>query len=432
MDTALQPLAEFTYAARHAQVSPYALEQLKIRLLDTLGVAIAALDAPPILELRQQLPAATGGMASVIGGGDAAAKAAVRFNSALVRQLDFHDAYLTPAGTGHPSAGIPAVLAAAEIADAGGADLLTALAVLYATYTQLCDRSAAGVGAGLVGCSAAVAAAKAMGLDAAQTAAAVALASPAGTAASAEDPDAAPARAIRAVLQARQGTAAPGVTSPDVSVVDWTRADLEGVRRTQVRQYAADLHAQAPVDIAVSIAARPLFHPDAVRVVRVKTNQATFDRLGGGDGVDRYQVRTEAQARRSLPYAVAVALLDRALGPRQYAQECITRQDVQALLRKVSVVAHAPFTQRYPDEMRAQIEIERHDGIVNCTSTSAFRGSTLRPLVLIEAAEKFAQLAFAFTGEWLGQRIIRCVRDLEVHRTRDLTALLAQVSPTRW
>jgi 2-methylcitrate dehydratase len=432
MDTALQPLAEFTSAARPAQVSAYALEQLKIRLLDTLGVAIGALDAAPVGEARSALPAATAGaLATAIGVGSTSAEAAARFNAALVRQLDFHDAYLTPAGVGHPSVGIPAVLAAAELAGASGADLLTALALLYATHTALSDRAAAGAGSEPEVCSVAVAAARALGLDAARTAAAIDAAARIGSPAA--DPAAAAARVLQAVLGAGQGaTGAMGSIAIDPSAVDWARADLEGVRRTQVRQYAADLHAQAPVDLAVSTSVRPLFRPEAVRVVRVKTYQLAFDRLGGGDGNDRYQVRTAAQARRSLPYAVAVALLDRALGPAQYAETCLARGDVQALLRKVVVVPEPAFTQRYPSELRAQLEIERDDGIVNCTSTSTFRGSILLPLTLQQAADKFQRLALVFTGELLGHGIVRCVRELETHATRDLTALLAQVSAARW
>lgn len=435
MDNGLQALAGFAHAARCAQMSPYAAEQLKVRLLDTLGVAIAALDAAGTGALRAKLPAAHGADAvTVIGGGAAAAEAATRFNAALVRRLDFNDVHLAPTGASHPSVGIPAVLAAAELGDAGGADLLTALAVLYAAYTQLADHAAAGAGAAMAACSTAVAAGRAMGLDAARSAAAARLAASTAKGRTADDSDGVAARALHGALAAQQppaGEPAAAGAAPDVSAVDWSRTDLEGVRRTSVRQYATDLQAQAAVDLAVSVSARPLFHVDAIRTVRISTHQAAFDRLGGGDGTDRYQVRTAAQARGSLPYAVAVALLDRALGPEQYADATLARADVQALLRKVSIVPHAAFTARYPAEMCAQIDVERNDGIVNCTSTSSFRGFTLQPLTFQQAADKFERLAFAFTGELLGQRIVACVRELERHRARELTALLAQVSPTR-
>lgn len=434
MDNGLQALAEFAHAARYAQMSSYAAEQLKIRLLDTLGVAIAALDAAGVGALRAKLPAAGGaGAVTVIGGGAAAAEAAARFNAALVRDLDFNDAHLTATGSGHPSVGIPAVLAAAELADAGGADLLTALAVLYAAYTELAERSPAAATAAAA-CSAAVAAARALGLDAARSALAVRLAASTAEGGAADDPEGVAARALHGALAAQQAPpdepAATGA-APDASSVDWSRADLEGVRRTSVRQYAADLQAQAAVDLAVTVSVRPLFHVEAIRRVRISTPQVAFDRLGGGDGADRYQVRTAAQARGSLPYAVAVALLDRALGPEQYAEATLARADVQALLRKVSIVPHAAFTARYPAEMRAQIDVERNDGIVNCTSTSSFRGFTLQPLTFQQAAAKFECLAFAFTGELVGRQIVECVRGLEARRARDLTALLARVSPIR-
>lgn len=43
--TEVQPLARFVTGADYAQLSEVAAEQLKLRVLDTIGVAIGALDA---------------------------------------------------------------------------------------------------------------------------------------------------------------------------------------------------------------------------------------------------------------------------------------------------------------------------------------------------------------------------------------------------
>ncbi|MGH8282210.1 MAG: MmgE/PrpD family protein, partial [Gammaproteobacteria bacterium] len=51
--TEVQKLAEFVHAADFHKISSAAVGQLKIRVLDTLGVAIAALDAAPIVAIRK-------------------------------------------------------------------------------------------------------------------------------------------------------------------------------------------------------------------------------------------------------------------------------------------------------------------------------------------------------------------------------------------
>jgi 2-methylcitrate dehydratase PrpD len=51
--TEVQSLAAFVERARFCDISAAAVEQLKIRVLDTVGVAIGALDAPPIAAIRE-------------------------------------------------------------------------------------------------------------------------------------------------------------------------------------------------------------------------------------------------------------------------------------------------------------------------------------------------------------------------------------------
>ncbi|MGO1770013.1 MAG: MmgE/PrpD family protein, partial [Microbacterium sp.] len=128
--TEVQDLARFVAAASIDRLSPAALEQLKIRVLDTLGVAIGALDAEPIEAIRG-LVEDLGGTptATLIGGGRTSPERAAFYNSAASRYLDFMDSYLAKGETNHPSDNLGAVLASAESADATGAESAEALAL---------------------------------------------------------------------------------------------------------------------------------------------------------------------------------------------------------------------------------------------------------------------------------------------------------------
>src|SRR5947208_2849988 len=68
--TEVQMLASFVERARLADLSAAAMEQLKIRVLDTIGVALGALDAGSIGAIRK-LTAELGGrpLSTLIGGG---------------------------------------------------------------------------------------------------------------------------------------------------------------------------------------------------------------------------------------------------------------------------------------------------------------------------------------------------------------------------
>jgi len=138
--TEVQVLAKYVRRARFDELSDKALEQLKIRVLDTIGVAIGALAATPIAAIRELTVALEGRpISTLIGGGMTTPDRAAFFNGALSRYLDFMDSYLAEGETCHPSDNLGAVLAAAEMRGATGADFLTALAVSYQVQTRLSD-----------------------------------------------------------------------------------------------------------------------------------------------------------------------------------------------------------------------------------------------------------------------------------------------------
>lgn len=140
--TQAQSLAAFATSAQLAMLSPEALDTLKVRVLDSLGCAIGALDAEPVGMLRRHLDDLGGTPRSTLVGGDATSPdRAALYNGTLVRYLDFNDGYLAPKETCHPSDNLAPVLAAAEYAGTDGASLLAALAVAYQVQCRLSDEA---------------------------------------------------------------------------------------------------------------------------------------------------------------------------------------------------------------------------------------------------------------------------------------------------
>ncbi|MEQ3549767.1 MmgE/PrpD family protein [Pseudonocardia nematodicida] len=99
------------------------------RVLDLLGISIAATREPPAHSIRE-LVGRWGGTpeATAIGYGRVPAPSAALLNGTLAHSLDFDDTHLP--SVLHPSASvIPAALAVAERSDASGAEFLEAAAV---------------------------------------------------------------------------------------------------------------------------------------------------------------------------------------------------------------------------------------------------------------------------------------------------------------
>src|ERR1700737_3925288 len=121
--TLVEQLAAFVVRSSYDKLSLAARDQLRIRILDSLGWAIGALMGEPIQLIRAHTEDFGGAEhCTLIGGGRTAPDRAAFYNSALVRYLDFNDSFLAPGETCHPSDNLGAVLAAVEFAggDGGG------------------------------------------------------------------------------------------------------------------------------------------------------------------------------------------------------------------------------------------------------------------------------------------------------------------------
>ena len=127
--TAVARLAEFATTVAAAP-PPAVLHDSTLRLLDVVGISVAALGTGPA-EVARSLVARWGGapVAGAIGVTERLpAPSAALVNGTLAHALDFDDTHVP--SILHPSASIvPAALAAAEEAGASGTTLLAAIAV---------------------------------------------------------------------------------------------------------------------------------------------------------------------------------------------------------------------------------------------------------------------------------------------------------------
>ncbi|RGE24227.1 MmgE/PrpD family protein [Leucobacter sp. wl10] len=455
--TESQNLARFVSEASWARLSPEAVEQLKIRVLDTLGVAIGALDAEPIVAIRGLLDDLGGTpISTLIGGGRTSPERAAFFNSALSRYLDFMDSYLAKGETNHPSDNLGAVLASAESVGASGAELLTALAVAYQVHTRLADVAPVrdrGFDHTTQGAfAAAAAAAKAMRLPVEQIANAVAIAGTANAALRVTRtgnlshwkglaaPHVSKEGAFAALLASR------GITGPEQVFegnkgfkdsiagpfeIDWSREDLERVTRTIVKKHNAEIHSQSALDAAQDVRSQDGFNARAIEEVRLSTFDVAHSIIGGGEEGDKRLVRTKEEADHSLPWMLAVVLLDGRLTPDQYAPERIVAADVQGLMTRIRITPKTEFSARFPDQMPADLEVVLADGTTFRSSQDSYHGFHDNPLDWEAARLKFDALAAPFAEVALRDEIADTVRDLEHRTVADLTAALANVPRTR-
>jgi 2-methylcitrate dehydratase len=452
--TAVERLASFAVMTPYEELSEASREQLKIRVLDTLGCAIGAIDSEPIRLIALQAGESSGqGVCTLIGDNRAEPDRTAFYNGALARYLDFNDSYLAKGETCHPSDNLAAILASAEYSGGSGRQFLTALAVAYQVQCRLSDVApvrAAGFDHTVQG-SYAVAAgiSRVLGLDETRAANAIAIS---GTALNA-------LRVTRTgKLSHWKGLAYPfmaacstriaflaqaGITGPcevfegekglmdaitGVFEIDWQREDLDRVKHTILKKYNAEIHSQTAIEGVLTLQSRHRFTAAEVERVEVETFDVAYHIIGGGDEGDKVsEIATKEQADHSLPYVVAVALLDGRVMPEQYRPERIRRTDVQQLLRRIQISPNPSYSERLPQEMPCRVRVSLRDGRTLVKEIRDYPGFFSQPVSWDAAYRKFETLTGPYTTEPLRRALADSIANLENIPVAELTTLLASV-----
>lgn len=454
----LSNLANFVTEAEYSEISAGAVEQLKIRVADSIACALGALTAGPPRAIRRMLQdLECSGLCTLMGreglrGQTAAPDRAALYHGALVRYLDFNDSYLAPKETCHPSDSLGAVLASSDYMDADGKTFLLALAIAYQVQCRLSDVApvrARGFDHTVQAAYAmSAASAKAMGLDRDQTANAIAISGTANNALRVTRTGAlsnwkglaAPYtgfNAVQAALLAKYGITGPPevfegnkglmdtITGP--FEIDWSKENLEKVRETILKKYNAEIHSQSVLEGILELRERHHLTPSDITRIDVDIFDVAYHIIGGGEEGGKKTVRTKEEADHSLPYLVAVALIDGAVTPAQYEPARILQEDVQSFLEKVEIHPDPDFTSRFPQEMPCRITLHLTDGEQVILEKTDYEGFITCPMGWEVVSRKFNQLTGEVLDTDLSEEILSVIHRLNTLPIRNLTRLLARV-----
>lgn len=416
MTTIAEQLADFAHRLRFEDLPKDVVHEAKRRVIDSIGCALGAFDFEPCRIARQVALDVKGRHpATLLGTTQTAAPDLAAFaNGTMIRYLDYNDTYLSKEPA-HPSDNLSAALAASEAEGADGKALITGMIVGYEIQCRLCDAAALRtrgwdhVTYGALSTS--LVAAKLMRLSKEQTIHALNLAGVANIALRQTRvgelsmwKGSAFANAARngifAAQLAREGMTGPSplfegekgffktVTGPFALSPLGGKGGPFKITDTYIKTYPAEYHAQSAIEAALLL--RPNCPLKDIDSVTVKTFDVAVEIIGKDP--EKWRPTSRETADHSLPYLVAVALMDGAVGLEQFTETRMADPKLRSLIQKVSVVADPDLSRAYPEAMPNEIEVKTAQGQSHRMKVTYPKGHPKRPLTDRELEDKFISL----------------------------------------
>ena len=449
-DRILNHLCDYALKLSYRDLPEEVIRRTKHIVMDTVGCALGGAESPPAKIARAAAAEITSAIPStvLISGQKTSPDLAAFANGVMIRYLDFNDTYTGPS-TCHPSDLLAPVLAVVDARNGDGNDVILGTVLGYEVFCGLIDAGAREPGRawdqstyGVI--AAAVTAAKLFGHTKEQMANAISLA--VSSHISLEQirrgqishwKGCALANASRNAVFCAM-LAAKGMTGPEevfegkAGFFNSTgirfeirpfagSSDSYRIMKARVKAFPSGYFSQSAIEAILDLRSQI---PDLndIKEIRLQTFPAGYEVMGSGEA--NWQPETRESADHSLPFVMAVALMEGSVEIRHYEQMYYKRSDVRTLMKKISVRIGEEPVAAWPDIPLNIVDIEMKSGNVLSTKVAYHLGHFKRLMTEEEQERKFRPLAEPLLPKRQIDDLLACLRRLdEVDQISDLIAL---------
>jgi 2-methylcitrate dehydratase PrpD len=443
-----QELAEFSAGIDLRQLSEEVRARARLCILDGIGVMLGAVefarrDADQCLERYLEL-AAPPGAATVVGSRRTTTPMMAAFaNGVLSETLDCQDTNI-PARIHNGAAVVPAALAIGEVTGATGADVIAALVAGYEVGNRLGLATQPAhwySGFQITGtyntCGAAAAAGRLLRLDAQEMAAALGAAGFIIPISSADNifkghsikpihGGQPAASGVSAAYLAKAGyRSGPlegepprfhsalrilGCSKPDLDVATRGLGQLWHLLETGFKPYPVGLFNIGPVEICLVLLAEARIEAEAIKAITIRTYHDAWKFTG-----QKYTTidSNYVDAHLSMPFSVAVTLMDGRMTPAQLCRKRLRDPRVHQLAALVNVMQVEEMNALYPHSWPVEVEITLKSGEVRKRRIDDVKWSPRIPPTWPEMTAKFLAMSEPVIGPERARKVVELVAALD-------------------
>src|SRR2546423_7384426 len=457
-------IAEWACSLKYEHLSAEAIQAAKLFWFDSVGCALGGSQQDDARILLKHYRAMSGGPArgsatTFVSGFKANPVDASFLNGHMIRAMDYNDIYWK-ADPCHPSDLIAAPLALCESEGLSGQDLILATVITYEIEMRFCEIGRPGVReygwhhATLSAFAAPVAAGRVLNLTPEQMVSAIGISAsrtfcPGAVTAgkltnmkNTVDPWAGRMGAESALL------ARGGFSGPE-HIIDGKEglfavfkhvqykgqpaafdgralvADLPNSPKSHYRvldcgmkSFPIEALSHAPLTAMMKTVKEHNIKTDDVKAIKVEVITHAADILGDPH---KYRPDSKETADHSLPFCMAVGLVDGMVTPLQFKEERVLDKGLIPIMDKVKVVANQEFEALFPKFQPSRVTITTNGGESHSTRVDAPNGDPRAPMTEEEIAVKFTALGGDIIGKDQCKKLQKFIMSIET--AKDLGGL---------
>ncbi len=456
-------LADWACSLKYSDLSKQAVQSAKLFWFDSLGCGLGGSqqeDAHILLAHHRQM------IGSVKGAGPCTCFVtgfktnpvdAAFLNDHMIRAMDYNDIYWK-ADPCHPSDIIAGPLALVEMLGLSGKDLILATVIAYEVEMRLCEAGLPGIReygwhhATLTAFAAPIAAGRVLGLSPDQMVQAIGISAsrtftPGAVTAgkltnmkNTVDPWATRMGVESALLAQRgysgpehmfdgkeglyavfshvhyKGEAAKFDTAKITGNLPTSSGDHYKVIDCGMKSFPIEALSHAPLTAMMKCVKENNIAPASVAEIKVEVIARAADILGDPH---KYRPDSKETADHSLPYCMAVGLVDGMVTPLQFKEERVLDKSLLPVMDKVKVVANDEFEALFPKFQPSRVTITTNDGKQFSKRVDVPKGDPRDPMTEDEIAVKFNALGGGVIGSAQCKKLHAAIMTMETLKNVD-------------
>lgn len=460
-------LAEWATSLMYEHLSPKAIEAARLFWYDSMGCALGGSqqdDAKILLAHHREMSGSdkgSGPCTTFVSGFRTNPVDASFMNNHMIRAMDYNDIYWK-ADPCHPSDIIAAPLALCEWKGLSGKDLILATVIAYEVEQRLCEFGVPGIReygwhhATLTAFAAPVACGRVLNLTVDQMVQAIGISAsrtftPGAVTAgkltnmkNTVDPWAARMGCESALLAARgysgpehmfdgkeglfavfghvhyKGNPARFDAAMFLDKLPRSAGDHYRILDCGMKSFPIEALSHAPLTAMMKCVKENNLKADQVAEIKVEVIARAADILGDPH---KYRPNSRETADHSLPYCMAVGLVDGMVTPLQFKEERVLDKSLIPVMDKVKVVANEEFEALFPKFQPSRVTITTSDGKSYSKRVDVPKGDPRDPMTAEEIGVKFNALGKGVLSSDKCKHLAELILNMEtIGNVRDLTA----------